>query len=88
MKMDMVSASGAAKLVNLASNVAAMTSLLKDGKVLLELAVPAMILSAVGGYLGAKLALVVGAKLIRMVMLGVFALILLKLLLDYFGITF
>ncbi len=88
MKMDMVSASGAAKLVNLASNVAAMTSLLKDGKVLLELAVPAMVLSAVGGYLGAKLALVVGAKLIKRVMLCVFALILLKLLLDYFGIHF
>jgi uncharacterized membrane protein YfcA len=86
LKMDMVSASGAAKLVNLASNVAAMVSLVIGGKVLFQLAVPAMVCSAIGGYLGAKLALVVGAKLIRIVMVGVFCLILLTLVMDYFGI--
>jgi uncharacterized membrane protein YfcA len=85
-KMDMVGASGAAKLVNLASNVAAMTSLLIGGKVLFALALPAMVCSAAGGYIGAKLALVVGAKLIRIMMMFVFALILAKLVLDYFGI--
>jgi len=87
-KMDMVRASGAAKLVNLASNVAAMVSLVIGGKVLFQLAVPAMVCSAVGGYIGAKLALVVGAKLIRMVMVGVLALLLVKLVLDYFGLRF
>lgn len=86
-KMDMVNASGAAKLVNLASNVAAMTSLVIGGKVLFQLAVPAMVCSAAGGYLGAKYALVFGAKLIRVVMLIVFALILAKLILDYFGLS-
>ena len=50
LKMDMVNASGAAKLVNLASNVAAMVSLVIGGKVLFQLAVPAMVCSAVGGY--------------------------------------
>lgn len=85
-KMDMVGASGAAKLVNLSSNLAAMVSLLISGHVLLQLALPAMVCSAVGGYLGAKLALVVGVKLIRVVMMFVFALILAKLILDYFGI--
>lgn len=87
-KMDMVSASGAAKLVNLASNVAAMISLLAGGKVLFELALPAMACSALGGYLGAKLTVVVGAKLIRAVMAGVLALILASLVLDYLGLRF
>ena len=86
LKMDMVSASGAAKLVNLASNLAAMVSLVIGGKVLFQLAVPAMVCSAAGGYLGAKLALVVGAKLIRAVMVGVFCLIMVTLVLEYFGI--
>ena len=63
-----------------------MVSLLISGHVLLQLALPAMVCSAVGGYLGAKLALVVGSKLIRIVMMFVFALILAKLVLDYFGI--
>lgn len=85
-KMDMVGASGAAKLVNLASNAAAMASLLIGGKVLLELAVPAMFCSAIGGYLGAKMALRVGAKLIRIMMAVVFTLLLIKLAMDYFGV--
>jgi uncharacterized membrane protein YfcA len=88
LKMDAVSASGAAKLTNLASNVAAMTSLVISGNVLFQLAVPAMVCSAAGGYLGAKLALVVGAKLIRTVMIVVMGLILLSLVLEYFGIKF
>lgn len=86
-KLNMVNASGAAKMVNLASNVAAMVSLVIGGKVLFQLAVPAMVFSAVGGYIGAKLALVVGAKLIRIVMLCVFVMILIKLVFDYFGIS-
>ncbi len=86
LKMDAVSASGAAKLTNLASNVAAMVSLVISGNVLFQLAVPAMLCSAAGGYLGAKLALVVGAKLIRWVMVVVMGLILASLALEYFGI--
>ncbi len=85
LKMDVVSASGAAKMTNLASNVAAMVSLVNSGNVLFQLAVPAMVCSALGGYLGAKLALVVGVKLIRTVMVVVIGLILLRLVLQYFG---
>ena len=88
LKMDAVSASGAAKMTNLASNVAAMTSLVMSGNVLFQLAVPAMVMSAAGGYVGAKLALVVGAKLIRFMMVFVMGLILLSLVLKYFGVKF
>lgn len=83
-RMDMVSASGAAKLVNLSSNVAAAVSLLIGGKVLLALALPAAACSALGGYLGARLALQNGAKLIRWVMALVMALLMIKLAADYF----
>ena len=84
--MDMVSASGCAKLVNLASNAAALISFLTGGYVLLPLAVPAMVCSLLGGYLGASLALKKGARLIRYVMLGVLALLIVKLALEFLGV--
>ncbi len=81
--MDMVRASASAKLVNLASNLAALCSLLLGGQVLFALAVPAMLCSVAGGYTGAYLALKRGARLIRYVMLCVLALLIIKLVGDY-----
>lgn len=78
--MDMVSASGTAKPVNLASNVAALVSFISSGYVVYKLAVPAMLCSVVGGYLGSSMALKKGAKLIRGMMLVVMALLILKLI--------
>lgn len=84
--MEAVSASGCAKLVNLASNAAALTSFFMGGYVLLPLALPATACSLLGGYLGANLALKKGAQLIRWVMLGVLALLIAKLALEFLGI--
>ncbi len=81
--MDMVSASGTSKPVNLASNFSALFSMLAGGHVLFALAIPAMACSVVGGFVGAKLALRVGAKLVRKVMLGVLVLLLVKLAYDW-----
>lgn len=83
--MDMVTASGTAKLVNLASNIGALVALVGSGNVLYRLALPAMVLSMAGGYLGAFLALKKGAQLVRYVMLGVMALLVVKLALEFFG---
>ncbi len=83
--MDMVTASGTAKVANLASNLTALASFILGGHVLYQLAVPAMLCSIVGGYVGAHLALKNGAKLIRIVMLAVLAALILKLAWDYFG---
>lgn len=80
--MDMVSASGTAKPVNLASNVAALVSFISSGYVIYRLAVPAMLCSVVGGYLGSSMALKKGAKLIRGMMLVVMALLILRLITD------
>jgi len=80
--MDMVSASATAKPVNLASNVASLITRLAAGQVIFALAVPAMIFSITGAALGSRLALKKGAKFIRFVMLGVMALLVIKLIID------
>lgn len=80
--MDMVSASGTAKPVNLASNVAALASFVIGGNVVYRLAVPAMICSLIGGYAGSAMALKRGAKFIRVMMLVVMALLMIKLATD------
>jgi len=80
--MDMVSASATAKPVNLASNVISLATRIAAGNVLYPLAIPAMVLSMTGGWLGSRLALMKGAKLVRYVMLGVLALMTVKLALE------
>lgn len=80
--MDMVSASGTAKPVNLASNVAALISFISSGYIVYRLAVPAMLCSVVGGYLGSSMALKKGAKLIRAMMFVVMALLIIKLVTE------
>ena len=81
--MDMVTASGTAKPVNLASNLASLTSFLLSGDVLFRLAAPAILCSIAGGWLGSKLAMRVGARLIRFVMLGVLVLLVGKLAYEW-----
>ena len=78
-KMDMVTASGTAKAVNLSSNIAALFSLLTGGHVVFALAVPAVFCSMAGGWVGSKLAITRGARLVRYVMLGVLALLIVRL---------
>lgn len=82
--MDMVTASATAKPVNLASNLSSLLTRLASGQVIFALAVPAMLFSVAGGWLGSKLALTRGARFIRCVMLGVLALLLAKLAAEAF----
>ena len=81
--MDMVTASGTAKPVNLFSNIASVIARVAAGNVLFALALPATCFSIMGGWLGAKLALRKGARLIRYVMLGVLALLTVRLAMDW-----
>ena len=80
--MDMVTASATAKPVNLASNVSSLITRIAAGQVIFALAIPAMLFSITGGWLGSKLALMRGAKFIRYVMLGVLALLVVTLILE------
>ena len=81
--MDMVSASATAKPVNLASNISSLVTRLAAGNVIFTLALPAVCCSVAGGWLGAKLALTRGAKLIRVVMLFVLALLTVRLAVEW-----
>ena len=83
--MDMVTASGSAKLINLASNCSALTSLIVGKKVLFALSIPAAAFSIAGGYLGSWLAIRKGAKFVRQIMLVVMALLIIKLIFQWFG---
>ena len=81
--MDMVSASATAKPVNLASNISSLVTRIAAGNVIFALALPAVCCSVAGGWLGAKLALTRGAKLIRVVMLFVLALLTVRLAVEW-----
>lgn len=80
--MDMVQASATAKPINLASNLSSLATRLAAGQVIFALAVPAMAFSMAGGWIGSRLAMKRGAKLIRYVMLGVLGLLVITLIAD------
>ena len=85
-KVDVRTASGNVKLVNLASNVGALATSLAAGKVLIPLGLVSAMFATAGQYIGAGLALKNGSKIIRPVILVVLTLLTGKILLELFGI--
>lgn len=80
--MDLVTASGSAKVVNLASNVASLATFLSQGKVLFAIGLPAAACTVLGNYLGSRLAVKNGERFVRPVIFGVLALLILKSVWD------
>ena len=85
-KLDVRTASGNVKLVNLASNVGALVTSLLAGKVLVPLGLVAAVFAVAGQYIGAGLALKNGSKIVRPVIFVVLCLLTGKILLELFGI--
>ena len=85
-KLDVRTASGNVKLVNLASNIGALATSLAAGKVLIPLGLLSAVFATAGQYLGAGLALKNGSKIVRPVILVVLVLLAGKILLELFGI--
>ena len=85
-KVDVRTASGNVKLVNLASNVGALATSLAAGKVLIPLGLTAAAFATAGQYLGAGLALKNGSRIVRPVILVALTLLMGKILLELFGI--
>ncbi len=81
-KMDIKKASGNTKLVNLASNVAALTTFLINGKIIFLLGLTAAVFSIAGHYIGAGMVIKNGHRIIRPIILIVLALLFLKVLSD------
>jgi uncharacterized membrane protein YfcA len=75
-------ASGNAKVVNLASNMAALGIFIWRGTILWEIAIPMAVANATGAFVGARLALKGGDKLVRVVVLCVVGVVLVKMRYD------
>jgi uncharacterized protein len=75
-------ASGNAKVVNLASNVAALLLFSLRGTVLWKIALPMAAANAAGAFVGARLAVRRGDRFVRVVVLAVVAALVLKITLD------
>ncbi|MBQ1235029.1 MAG: sulfite exporter TauE/SafE family protein, partial [Oscillospiraceae bacterium] len=81
-KMDLRSASGTVKVVNLSSNVGALATALMAGKVLVPIGLIAAVFSAAGHYIGAGMTIKNGAKVVRPVILTVLTLLAVKVVLE------
>ena len=79
-KMDLRTASGNVKLVNLASNIGALATSLMHGKVFLVLGLIGAVASVGGHYLGSGLAIKDGSKIVRPVILVVLGLLAVKVI--------
>lgn len=82
MKYDIRTASGNAKVLNLASNYASVITFALAGTIVYKIAIPAAICGIAGNYIGARCALDRGARFIRPMMLLVLALLMAKLIWD------
>jgi uncharacterized membrane protein YfcA len=84
-KMDLRTASGNVKLVNLASNVGALLTSLAAGKVVIAVGLISAVFSVLGHYLGAGLTIKNGSKAVRPVIFVVLGLLAVKVLVDLIG---
>jgi uncharacterized membrane protein YfcA len=75
-------ASGNAKVVNLASNLAALLLFSLKGAVLWRVAAPMAAANALGAFVGARLAIKNGDRFVRVVVLGVVTVLVLKMAYD------
>jgi len=80
--LDLATASGNTKIVNLASNVAAIITFLFGGAVVFALGIPAAIGGILGNWLGSGLAIKNGARIIRPMFIVVLTLLFGKVLWD------
>lgn len=81
-KLDVRTASGNVKLVNLASNIGSLITALIAGKVLIPLGLIAAVFSIGGHYIGAGFTIKNGTKIVRPVIILVLALLAVKTLLE------
>ncbi len=82
LKYDFVTANANTKVVNLASNIAAVVTFVAGGKVLFAMGVPAAIAGIAGNLLGAKMVIQRGVSIIRPVFILTLLLLFAKVLYD------
>ena len=82
LKYDFVTANANTKVVNLASNIAAVVTFIAHGKVIFLIGIPAAIAGIAGNLLGAKLVIKRGGSVIRPVFIFTLLLLFGKILYD------
>ncbi|MEL3908933.1 MAG: TSUP family transporter [Treponemataceae bacterium] len=85
MKYDLVTSSGNAKVLNLASNYASMTTFFSSGKIVFNIGIPAAICGIAGNYLGSAFAVKKGNRFIKIFMLIAIILLFAKMAWDLFA---
>lgn len=84
MGFDLVTASGNAKVVNLASNLAAFFTFAIGGKIVWQIGIPAAVFGVLGNWVGSGLALKNGKKVIRPMFFLALGLLMTKIGYDLF----
>ncbi|GAB7140362.1 TSUP family transporter [Deferribacterales bacterium RsTz2092] len=77
-KMDIRTATGNAKFINVASNVGALAVFLTNGKAIIPLGLCAGLFSILGGYVGSGLVITRGSKVVRPIIVGVLTLLMIN----------
>ena len=85
MKYDLKTASGNAKVMNLASNYASLIAVITGNKAIYSIAITAAVFGIIGNYIGAGFAIKKGTAFIKPLMICVIVLLFGKLFYDVFG---
>jgi uncharacterized protein len=81
---DFLTASAHTKMVNLASNLGSLVFFIISGKILWAIAIPMAVCNALGGLLGARLAILKGNTFIRIFFLAVVVIVIIRFAWDVF----
>ena len=82
--MELKKACGNARLINLASNVAALFTFIINGQVYFTIGIPCAICSVLGNYLGSGMVMNNGKKIVKPIMVFIVFLLLLKVSINLF----
>lgn len=82
--MGIRTASGNTKLVNLASNLAALAAFFSSGKIVISLGLAAAVFSIAGHYIGSGMVIKNGTKIVRPIVVTVLILLLIKIISGFF----
>jgi uncharacterized membrane protein YfcA len=81
-RMQAMDAATNTKLINLTSNIAALVTFLISGQVMIGLGLVAAVFSVAGHYFGSSMMLKNGERIVRPVIIGVLALLFVKIIFD------
>ena len=84
LSMPLLEASGTTKIVNLSSNIAALTVFVFNGNIVYKIALPCALFSIIGNYLGSRFALKKKSKAIKPMLLFVIVILYIKIAMDLF----